>query len=154
MKTFTDRAGRTWNVEITVSALKRVRELAKIDLCQIGEATPGDKPVESRLDDLALLGEVLFAVVKPQADALKVSEAAFLDSLDGPAMSVAAEAFWEELVSFFRPCLPLAGRLIALGAEIARQAREERERAAPTPASVSGSESTASQAPSASTPEI
>jgi hypothetical protein len=148
MKTFTDRTGRTWTIEITVSALKRVRDLAKVDLCQIGEAEAGQKPVESRLDDLAFLGEVLFAVVKPQADAQQVTLDAFLCALDGDAMGVAAEAFWSELACFFRPCLPMAGKLIALGAEIARQAREEREKIASAPASTCGSESTASQAPS------
>ena len=148
MKTFTDRTGRSWNVEITVSALKRVRDLAKLDLGQIAEEpAPGVVPLGRRLDDLATLGEVLFALVKPQADAQKVSQEDFLDALDGPAMGRASAAFWPELDCFFRPCLPLVGGLIALALEVRSQAQAQ---AAPAPAS--GSESTGSPAQSASTP--
>lgn len=145
MHSFTDRTGRAWNLEITVAALKRVRDLAKVDLCQIGEG------VEAKLDDLALLGEVLFALVEPQAKPVGVALEGFLAALDGAAMGAAVEAFWGELACFFRPCLPLAGSLIELAAKIARKTREE-QAAAAAAASISGGASTGSQAQSALTP--
>ena len=61
MHSFTDKTGRAYNLDITVAALKQVRDLAKVDLCQIGDG------VEAKLDDLALMGEVLYALVEPQA---------------------------------------------------------------------------------------
>jgi hypothetical protein len=136
---FTDRTGRAWNLEITVAALKRVRDLAKVDLCQVGDG------VEVRLDDLALMGEVIFALLEPQAKAAGVSLDAFLVALDGPAAAGAMAAFWEEMHAFFRPCLPLVGALIAVAAKTAREVRAEQ-----AAQSTSGGESTGSQEPSAS----
>ena len=34
MKTFTDNAGRSWNVSVTVDAVKRVKSLLDIDLTE------------------------------------------------------------------------------------------------------------------------
>ena len=144
MQTFEDRAGRTWSVEITVSALKRVRDLAKVDLGQIAESPD----LAKRLDDLATLGSVLYAVIQPQAKAKNLAEDVFLDALDGPAMARAAAAFWPELTDFFRPCLPLVGGLIALALEVRSQVQAQ----ASAPASASGSESIGSPAPSESIP--
>jgi hypothetical protein len=144
MHTFEDHSGRTWEVEITVSTLKRIRDLAKVDIGKVVE-----EPAQSkRLDDMATMGSVLFAIAKPQADARQVTEDVFLDALDGPTMARAAAAFWPELDAFFRPCLPLAGGLIALALEVRSKALAKVDGPAPG----SGSDSTGSPAKSESTP--
>ena len=45
MKTFNDNAGRTWNVEINVAAIKRVRSLASVNLLEVIEGTLIEKLV-------------------------------------------------------------------------------------------------------------
>ena len=144
MQTFRDRLDKSWDIAITVGTLKRIRDVAKVDIGKIVE----DAIQAKRLDDMATMGSVLFAIVKPAADALQIDEAAFLELLDGPAMARAAAAFWPELDDFFRPCLPLAGGLIALALEVRSKALASQT----PPASISGSESTGSPASSASTP--
>jgi len=42
MRTFSDNAGRTWTVQVNVNAIKRVRDLAKVDLLQGGVGVGGD----------------------------------------------------------------------------------------------------------------
>jgi hypothetical protein len=142
MRSFKDRFDKQWDVAITVSTLKRIRDVTKLDLGQLIE----DSALAKKLDDMATLGSILFAIVKPQADANKVTEDAFLDALDGPAMARAAAAFWPELDDFFRPCLPSVGGLIALALEVQSKINLS------APGSGSGSESTGSPALSASPP--
>jgi hypothetical protein len=142
MQTFTDRLDKSWDMQLTVSSLKRVRDLAKADLGAMIE----DPTQAKRLDDMTVMGRVIYAVVKPQADASSITEDAFLELLDGPAMSRAAGAFWQELESFFRPCLPLVGGLIALAIQVRRKARSDET--PPLPPASSGTGSTSSPAPS------
>jgi hypothetical protein len=100
MKTFTDTAGRTWTVALTIDAAKRVKSLLDVNLLEL-EA--GDPPLLTRLGtDVILLCDVIFALVKPQADAAGVSDEQFAAALGGDAVLAAQTAFYEELVDFFR----------------------------------------------------
>ena len=63
MRTFTDALQRPWVVEITVSTLKRVRALAGVDLMEAA----GGSLLDRLVADPVLLGDVLYACVKPQA---------------------------------------------------------------------------------------
>ena len=75
MKTFTDSAGRTWTVSLTIDAAKRVKGLLDVNLLEL-EA--GDPPLLTKLGtDVILLCDVIFALVKPQADAAGVSDEQF-----------------------------------------------------------------------------
>ena len=73
MKTFTDSSGRTWTIAVTVDAIKRVEGLIKgVNLANL---TSGDPPLLTRLEtDVVLLCDVIFALVKPQADAMRHDE--------------------------------------------------------------------------------
>jgi len=120
MRTFSDSAGRTWQLAITVDAVRRVRDLVGVNLARLIEpreaggpssasgpsrATPrgGSLPLLTDLeDDLLLLVDVIYALVKPQADAQGVSDADFGRALGGEAIAGAHEAFWRELADFFR----------------------------------------------------
>ncbi|HPD17393.1 MAG TPA: hypothetical protein PLE19_20845 [Planctomycetota bacterium] len=100
MKTFTDTAGRTWTITLTIDAAKRVKSLLDVNLLEL-EA--GDPPLLTRLGtDVILLCDVIFALVKPQADAAGVSDQEFGAALGGDAVLAAQTAFYEELVDFFR----------------------------------------------------
>ena len=100
MKTFTDNAGRAWTLALTIDAAKRVKSLLDVNLLEL-EA--GDPPLLTRLGtDVILLCDVIFALVKPQADAAGVSDEQFAAALGGETILAAQTAFYEELVDFFR----------------------------------------------------
>ena len=100
MKTFTDNAGRTWTLTLTIDAAKRVKSLLDVNLLEL-EA--GDPPLLTRLGtDVILLCDTIFALVKPQADAAGVTDEQFAAAMGGDAILAAQTAFYEELVDFFR----------------------------------------------------
>lgn len=101
MKTFTDSASRTWTIAVTVDAIKRVEGLIKgVNLANL---TTGDPPLLTRLEtDVVLLCDVIFALIKPQADQLGVSDEEFGRAMGGDAIMAAHDAFWGELTDFFR----------------------------------------------------
>jgi hypothetical protein len=97
MKTFKDNAGRAWSVQINVDALKRVRSLLDVDLLEVLEG----KLIDRLSGDPVFLCDVLYAVVKPEADAQKVSDEDFGRAMGGDALDGATAALLEELVDFF-----------------------------------------------------
>jgi outer membrane biosynthesis protein TonB len=100
MKTFVDSTCRTWTISLTVDTLKRVKSLLSVDLTRPDD---GDPPLHVRMfDDVCLLADVVFAAVKPQADAAGVTDEVFGQSLGGGAITAAAQAFLEEWTDFFR----------------------------------------------------
>jgi len=99
MKTFTDNAGRTWTVAMTLDAAKRVKDLLGVNLLDI---EGGEPPLISRLGtDEILLCDVIFALIQPQAEAQGVSDREWAAALGGEAILAAQEAFYEELIAFF-----------------------------------------------------
>ena len=100
MTSFRDTAGRTWQISLTIDALKRVKSLLQIDLT---EPLQGEPPLMTRLAiDVLLLCDVLFALIKPQADAAGVSDEVFGASLGGEANLAAQEALTQEWLDFFQ----------------------------------------------------
>lgn len=100
MHVFTDGTGRTWEIALTIAAAKRVRDLVDVNLLELDRGKP---PLLTRLGlDVILLCDVIFALIKPQADPLGVSDSDFAGALGGDVILAAQNAFREELVDFFR----------------------------------------------------
>ena len=99
MKTFTDTTGRTWDVVVNVDTIKRVRDLLGVNL--LGIVEPGNDLVDRLAEDVILVCDVLFAVVKPQADERQESDGDFGKALSGDVIDVATTALLEELIDFF-----------------------------------------------------
>ena len=97
MHTVTDTQGRVWTLHVTVDTIKRVRALTGTDLL----AVAGGDLLERLSTDPIILADVLFAVVKPEADTRQVSDADFGRALAGDVIAVATSALLEELVDFF-----------------------------------------------------
>jgi len=146
MHTFTDTAGRTWTLAVHVDALKRVRALVGVDLV---EAVTGGLWARL-LADPVLLCDVVFALVKPDADAQKVSDTDFGRAMAGDALGAALAALQEELLGFFpsHQRLPLAARMVEAGEAAMAEIEEARSRLPETSGGASGN----SPAPAASTP--
>ena len=105
MKSFTDNKGRTWTLEVTVATVKRVRALCRVDLNSIVELDKNNKPSAELLERLSsdpvLLVDVLYAICKPQADKLGVSDEDFGEAMAGDAIEYATSALLEEVINFF-----------------------------------------------------
>ena len=97
MSVWKDPQGRTWQLTINVNSIKRVRQLAGIDLLDVF-----DGRILARLaEDPELLVNTLWAVCMPQAEQLSVSEDAFAELLVGDEIERAATALVEGLIAFF-----------------------------------------------------
>ena len=100
MKTFKDKADRNWTIGINLAVAKRLRDTLNVDLLQ---PEVGDPPLLTRLGtDEILLGEVLCVLLADQFDAHKVSADDVMAAFDGQTLLAAQEAFYEDLVDFFR----------------------------------------------------
>lgn len=97
MKSFTDNQGRAWTLTINVDAIRRVRTLANVDLLTAIETDL----VQKLSIDPVLLCDVIYALAKPQADALNVSDEDFGRAMAGDSIDGATTALLEELVDFF-----------------------------------------------------
>jgi hypothetical protein len=86
-------------VSITVDTIRRVRTLLGKDLLSIidGDLYP------QVVSDPVILVDLLFAICKPQADQLGVSDEVFGAGFSGEVLDRATEAFVEALVDFFPP---------------------------------------------------
>ena len=98
MKAFKDNASRTWEVEVTTAAVKRVRGLIDVDL--VAGTLSGDL-LDRLADDPVLLCDLIYALCKPQADREGVSDEDFGRAMAGDAIEQATAALLEELVGFF-----------------------------------------------------
>ena len=100
MKTFKDKADRNWTIGINLATAKRLRDTLNVDLLQ---PEIGDPPLLTRLGtDEILLGEVLCVLLSDQFEAHKVTDDDVLAAFDGQTLLAAQEAFYEDLVDFFR----------------------------------------------------
>ena len=97
MKTFTDNAGRTWTITVNVDAIKRVRSLLDVNLLDVVDG----KLLERIVGDPVLLCDVIYCLVKPEADAKQVTDEDFGRAMAGDAIDHATTALLEELVDFF-----------------------------------------------------
>lgn len=97
MKTFIDNAARNWTVQVNVDAIKRVRDLAGVNLLEVVDG----KLLEKLTSDPILLCDVIYALCKPEADIRTVTDRDFGRSMGGDAIDQATTALLEELVDFF-----------------------------------------------------
>lgn len=100
MKEFKDNSGKVWKIELNIAAVKRVIDLLSLNLL---EPESGEPPLLTRLgSDIILLCDLIYVLVKPQAEAEKINSEAFGAALGGDAILAAQEAFYQELIDFFR----------------------------------------------------
>ncbi len=104
MKTFKDTADREWTIDMTIGAIKRVKDLYNVDLLSLDKPeSEGSEPLLTRLGiDIALLIDVVYGLIKPQADKEKVDAQTFGEALGGDSVKDAMNAFYDELVNFFQ----------------------------------------------------
>lgn len=106
MKTFTDAAGRTWTLSLTLGSAMHVKDRLSVDLLAPEAPPQGDPdgpPLLTRLGtDELLLGQVLCALLEGQFETHKVTDADVRAAFDGATLLAAQKAFYEEMVDFFQ----------------------------------------------------
>ncbi len=114
MHTFTDTENRTWTLDLTIGAVKRVQALLNVNLLDpLGAGakrrrgkdgkTKKPRPLVTRLQlDVVLLVDVIFALLKPEAEKRGVTDEQFASALGGDAAYQAFEAFMAEWRDFFQ----------------------------------------------------
>jgi hypothetical protein len=99
MHQFIDGKNRRWGIEINVTQIRRVRDLLAVDLFALID--DGMRPLAELLGDPMKLVDVVYALVKDQAEKDSVSDEDFGRGMAGDAIQQAAEAFTQELFDFF-----------------------------------------------------
>lgn len=107
MASFTTSNGQTWELNLTIADIKRVRNAdidnegeGPIDLLALDSGSP---PLLTRIGiDVALLCDIIYVLVQPQADKAGVSSEDFGSLLGGDTIAAASDAFYEALADFFR----------------------------------------------------
>jgi hypothetical protein len=97
-QSFTDNKNRKWDLSLSVTTIKRVRSLTGVNILELL-----DRPAmlsEIAADPVTFV-DVLYAIAKPQADAVNVTDEQFGEGLAGDSIERATESFLEALVDFF-----------------------------------------------------
>lgn len=99
MPSFKDTEGRIWTLRITVAAIRRIKDIAGIDLGDFSIFAE-ESPLASLSDDCLKMARAVYAAVLPEAEKRNVSEDAFLDALSGDCIEQMSNAFLEGLADF------------------------------------------------------
>jgi|688.fasta_scaffold65264_10 hypothetical protein len=97
MKEFKDDMGRTWTVHLSCASLKRVAAHAGFDIADI---TNG-KALDLFGGNTTHLLDILWPLVKADAEKREIDIDSFGDGLRGDCMADAAAVLQEELLTFF-----------------------------------------------------
>ena len=96
MKTFEDKNGTVWELEVTVGVVKRVRAVLEIDLARLDETL-----YERLSEDPVLLVDLLWVICEKQARERNITDEQFGESLTGDAIEAATTALLEAVADFF-----------------------------------------------------
>ncbi len=94
--TWTDSENRSWSCTITVATVKRVQQLAEVNLLEAFDGL-----LMKLADDPVSLANVLYAVCKLQADERGVTDEQFGELLGGETIEGATTALVQGIIDFF-----------------------------------------------------
>lgn len=125
MKTFKDNAGRSWEVDVHVTAIERVRAATGIDL--LTAVDPQAHLFDTLAADPVRLVGVLFTLCEEQAEKRGVAPEDFGRGMAGDALDAACEALEGATIDFFPK---LRRTLLQQGTEKMRDQRQKAFQAA------------------------
>jgi len=108
MFAFKDVEGRAWNLDLTIGDVKRVRSLTGVDLLDAREG----KILSELANDPCVTVDILYAIVKPEADSRGMTDEQFGQSLDGDSLRQAVDALVAALIDFFLRFQPPVGHVL------------------------------------------
>lgn len=98
MHSFTDNKGRVWEIDINIAAARRVKSLVGVNIVALYENK--FERLAGLLSDPIAICDVIFAIVKPEADRQGVTDEQFGEAMAGDSIEQAAEAFYRAIVDF------------------------------------------------------
>lgn len=117
MSTFTDGNGREWHITVSVDDIRRVKAETGVYLTKLIDDQLS--PLVTLLADTLTLVDVIYCLVRPQADKLGITDVQFAQAICGDVLDHAASAFVEALIGFFpKSQRDLLTRLIEKGKRV------------------------------------
>jgi len=97
MRQFIDAKNRTWEISVNFASVKRIRDLLSIDILDLGA-----KDSLSWMEDPIQICNILWCLVKPQAEKIQpsITDEDFGAALSGEAFDRAFRALTEDLSDF------------------------------------------------------
>jgi hypothetical protein len=149
--TFTDNRGRKWDLALTIGGARRIQQATGVNILALNDPPPPgfDHPAvtqppharasggaggtgggggagEPMLTILAtsdwLMVDVIFCLLRPQAEKADVSEDQFAESLGGGELADAKLAFWESVADFSQRLRPDQSKAVAKQLELIEKA--------------------------------
>jgi hypothetical protein len=105
MRAFRDSKERSWQIRLTLGSVMAVKDAVGVDLLA-GDSPDPDAQAPNLLTrlsvDLLLCGRVIAAMLAEQFEAHETTEAEVLAAFDAATLAAAREAFFGELLDFYR----------------------------------------------------
>ena len=130
MKSFKDKDGKSWIIEVNVRQVRKIRALLNIDLANMiqfdaANGKPNTELLDRLSNDPCLLVDVIYALCKDQADTLNITDEQFGENMNGDTVEAATVALLEEMIDFFPEAKRRVLRVILNQAEaLTRQMQE------------------------------
>ena len=99
MASFKDVNGKSWELRITPTSMRRVDALTGVKLGTI--LHDEFKPLQEMFGDPVKTVDVLYALCQPEADRCSITDEQFGEFMIGDALEHAIDAFLEALADFF-----------------------------------------------------
>ena len=94
MEKFKDTEGKEWEIKITISTIKHVRNELKVDLSDL-------ESIRVLGNDICLLVDCIYTCCKEEADKSGITDQQFGERMAGESIERASDAFMDELINFF-----------------------------------------------------
>lgn len=108
MKSFKDKTGRSWDIELNVGTVRQIKSRCYVDFDHIITFDRREHPqdvsaLEKLAEDSILLFDVIFVLCQKQIAEAGLDEEAFAELFDGDTIEAATGALLDEIINFSRP---------------------------------------------------
>lgn len=99
MKTFTDSNGREWVFTIDVAAIKRMRDIAGVDI--LSNSNAENSAFLQMAENPVMLVDAIYAVCKKEVEARGMDQETFSAGITGDVIESATSALLDAIIDFF-----------------------------------------------------
>jgi hypothetical protein len=98
---FKDPNGKEWHLDLTTTALKRIKSYTGVNLLDVLQRDEDDVMLMAKLkEDPVLCGEVLFAFCEPQCEKAQITPEDFVDLFRGDLIETASDALLDSIEEY------------------------------------------------------
>lgn len=107
MKSFKDKNGKIWTIELNVGTIKKVRSECNVDLINVINVNSNGSADTSVLERIAsdpcLLVSIVCALCRTQMEKDNIDDSSFAELFSADAVEEASSALIEEIINFSQP---------------------------------------------------